>query len=143
MADRVVWPRYGRMFCQKATLCPGLDRSQLNSSLFVVTFLDQQNGRTKRTVSAWRPITQMRTVRLLLLPLKPSSCRLCRVMANHLVRTPTHERASLVGLAEVCASHGIRTDAHTTTAASATFASGDHRVVQCRVQAAGDCLAQH
>ena len=45
-------------------------------------------------------------------------------MANCLVRTPTHGRVGLVGLAEVCAPQGMRTDAHTTTAAFATFASG-------------------
>ena len=35
------------MFRQQAGLSPGLDWSQLNSSLFAVTFLAQQNGRGK------------------------------------------------------------------------------------------------
>ena len=41
------WQGYDRMFRQQAALSPGLDWSQVNSSLFAVTFLAQQNGRGK------------------------------------------------------------------------------------------------
>lgn len=41
------WQGYDRMFRQQAVSSPGLDWSQLNSSLFAVTFLAQQNGRGK------------------------------------------------------------------------------------------------
>ena len=41
------WQGYDRMFRQQAVSSPGVDWSQLNSSLFAVTFLALQNGRGK------------------------------------------------------------------------------------------------
>ena len=99
---------HDRIFYQKATSYSGLD------SLSVITFLPQQNDRSK-------------TCRFCLnTDHSDEECVVALIapMANCHVRTPTYERASLVGLAEVCAPHGMRTDAHTTTAAFATFASG-------------------
>ena len=109
---------HDRMFYQKATSCSGLD------SLSVVMFLPQQNDRGKTCRFCLNTDHSDEECVVARIARKPGSSHLCRAMANCLVRTPTHERAGLVGLAEVCAPHGMRTDAHTTTAAFTTSASG-------------------
>lgn len=77
------------MFRQQAASSPGLDWSQLNSSLFAVTFLAQQNGRGKTCRFCLRPTTWMRSVHLPLWPLKLGRCHQHRARVHQLDRTLT------------------------------------------------------
>ena len=112
------------MFRQQAGLSPGLDWSQLNSSLFAVTFLAQQNGRGKTCRFCLE--TDHSDEECALAPgapqvQQPSSLQGQGPLSR---QDPNLQRAGLVELVEVCVSHGMRVGAHSLTAASGTSASG-------------------
>ena len=83
------WQGYDRMFRRLATSSPGLDWSQLNSSLFAVMFLAQQNGKCRRCRFCLE--TDYSDEEFVLAPIAPQAQQLyqCRAKVHRLDRTPT------------------------------------------------------
>ena len=50
------------MFRQLAATVPSTDWGQLNSALYTVTFMAQQNGKERHVITVWRLTTRVVTV---------------------------------------------------------------------------------
>ena len=139
------WQGYDRMFRQQAASSPGLDWSQLNSSLFAVTFLAQQNGRGKTCRFCLE--TDHSDEECALAPVAPQA----RPLSSAHGQGPSARQD--LNLREGRPSRASRGVCFAWNEGRCAFpycrfrhicirCHGDHRAVRCRVQAAGDRPAQ-
>ena len=141
------WQGYDRMFRQQAVSSPGVDWSQLNSSLFAVTFLAQQNGRGKTCRFCLE--TDHVDVECALAPTAPQPRQLIPPQGlqgslSHQDLTPREGRPGRGSSRGVCYAWN---DGHCSYPYCrfrhiCARCHGDHRAVRCQMRAAGDRPAQ-